>query len=231
MTKAKNEPVGKGMENIETALSRTEHYIEQNQKSLIIIVLAIVFLVAAFFGYKRFLVAPKEVEAQKAVFMAERFFEQDSFRLALEGDGMNAGFIEIIDNYGITKTANLSCYYAGICNYNLGNYEDAIKYLKKFNSSSKLIAPLAIGLIGDSNVELGNDKGAASAYLKAAKFSKNSFTAPIFFMKAGSIYEKTGDYARALKLYQKIKSDYPASQEGTQIDKYITRAEQMLVKK
>jgi tetratricopeptide (TPR) repeat protein len=231
MTNSKNEPVGKGMENIESALSQTEHYIEQNQKSLIVIVLAIVFLVAAFFGYKRFLVAPKEVEAQKSVYMAERFFEQDSFRLALDGDGMNAGFIEIIDNYGITKTANLCCYYAGISNLKIGNYEDAIKYLKKFDSNDKLVAPIAMGAIGDANLELGNDKDAASAYVKAAKMSANTFTSPIFYMKAGQVLEKTGDYAQAIKLYKKIKTDYPSSQEGTQIDKFITRAELMLGKK
>lgn len=228
MTKAKNEPVGKGIENIESALSHTEHYIEQNQKSLIFIVLAIVLLVAAFFGYKHFLVAPKEIEAQKSVFMAERFFEQDSFRLALEGDGMNAGFIEIIDNYGITKTANLSCYYAGICNLKLGNYEDAIKYLKKFDSSDKLIAPIAMGAIGDANKELGNDKAAISAYLKAAKMSRNNFSSPIFFMKAGQVLEKNGEYERALNVYKQIKTDYPTSQEGSEIEKYIMRVELML---
>ena len=38
------------------------------------------------------------------------------------------------------------------------------------------------------------------------------------------------NYADAVKVYERIKKDYPASSEGTLVDKYIARAEAMIAK-
>jgi len=223
MAKENQEAVDKGMQNIESALSKTEHYIEENRNTVIYIVLGIVALVAIYFAFKRYYIAPKEKEAESSIFMAQRYFEQDSFRLALDGDGANVGLLEIINNYGITKTANLACYQAGISFLRLGEYEEAIKYLKKFSGKDKMVSTIAIGALGDAEIELGQEKDAASDYLKAAEMNENSFTSPIFLLKAGQAYEKAGNNEKALKVYQQLKKDYPSSNEGAQIDKYITR--------
>lgn len=223
MAKENQQAVDKGMQNIESALSKTEHYIEENRNTVIYIVLGIVALVAIYFAFKRFYIAPKEKEAESSIFMAQRYFEQDSFRLALDGDGANVGLLEIINNYGITKTANLACYQAGISFLRLGEYEEAIKYLKKFSGKDKMVSTIAVGAIGDAQMELGQDKDAASYYVKAAGMNENNFTSPIFLLKAGQAYEKAGEADKALKIYQQIKKDYPNSSEGSQVDKYITR--------
>ena len=223
MAKENQENVDKGMQNIESALSKTEHYIEDNRNTVIYIILGIIALVAIYFAFKRFYVAPKEKEAESSIFMAQRYFEQDSFKLALDGDGANVGLLEIINSYGITKTANLACYQAGISFLKLGEYEEAIKYLKKFSGKDKMVAPIAIAAIGDAELELGQDKEAASSYVKAAGMNENSFTTPIFLMKAGEAYERSGEPDKALKVYQQLKKDYPNSSEGSQVDKYITR--------
>lgn len=224
MAQDKQENVEKGIHNIESALGRTEQFIEDNRNPIMYAVGAIALLIAIFFGVKHFVISPKEKEAESAIFMAQRYFEEDSFRLALDGDGANIGFIELINSYGITKTANLARYYAGISLLKTGEYEEAIKYLKKFHGHDKLVAPIAHGALGDANLELGNDKEAISDYLKAAKMSDNAFTSPIFLMKAAQVYEKINDYAGALKVYEQIKKDFPNSTEGNQIDKYIERA-------
>ncbi len=223
MAKENQEAVDKGMQNIESALSRTEHYIEENRNTVTYIVLGIVALVAIYFAFKRFYIAPKEKEAESSIFMAQRYFEQDSFRLALDGDGANQGLLEIINNYGITKTANLACYQAGISFLRLGEYEEALKYLRKFSGKDKMVATIAVGAIGDAEIELGQDKDAASHYLKAAEMNENSFTSPIFLLKAGQAYEKAGSNDKALKIYEQLKTNYPGSSEGSQVDKYITR--------
>ena len=223
MAKENQEAVDKGMQNIESALSRTEHYIEENRNTVTYIVLGIVALVAIYFAFKRFYIAPKEKEAESSIFMAQRYFEQDSFRLALDGDGANQGLLEIINNYGITKTANLACYQAGISFLHLGEYEEALKYLKKFSGNDKMVSTIAVGAIGDAEIELGQDKEAASHYLKAAGMNENSFTSPIFLLKAGQAYEKAGVNNKALKIYEQLKKNYPGSNEGSQVDKYITR--------
>ena len=76
-----------GFQSVENALSRTEQYIEENQKSLTIIILAIVVVVGGYLGYKKFYLEPSNRDAQAAMYVAEQYFEQDSFQLALDGDG------------------------------------------------------------------------------------------------------------------------------------------------
>lgn len=215
-------------ESVENALSRTEHYIEQNQKSLTIIVLVIIVIVGGYLGYQRFVVSPKEKEAQSQMWMAEQYFARDSFNLALHGDGNYLGFLDIADEYSITKSGNLANYYIGVGYLHLGQYEQAIEYLKKFESKDKMVAPIAYGAIGDAYMELDNAGEALKFYEKAANESENEFTAPIYFMKVGFVHEQNGDYKKALEVYNTIKKDFPESAEGRQIDKYIARVETLI---
>lgn len=213
-----------GFESVENALSKTEQYIEENQKSLTIIVSVIAVIVAVYLGYKRFYLAPAEKEAQAEMYMAEKYFETDSFRLALMGDGSYLGFIDIIDEYGVTKSANLAHYYAGICYLRMGDYEGAIEELKKFDANDVMIATIALGAIGDAYIELGELKEGLSFYIKAADRKKNDFTTPVYLKKAGLVYEELGEFDKAVQMYESIEKDYPESQEAFDIDKYITAA-------
>jgi TolA-binding protein len=214
-----------GFQSVENALSRTEQYIEENQKSLTIIILAIVVVVGGYLGYKKFYVEPANRDAQASMFVAENYFEQDSFKLALEGDGANYGFIDVIDEYSVTKAANLAHYYAGICYMRTGSFEEAIDHLEKFDAEDILIATVALGAIGDCYLELDNKEKAASFYLKAGSRKKNSFTSPIYLKKAGMVLEDLKEYDKALKAYRIIKKDFPDTEEGKVIDKYITALE------
>jgi tetratricopeptide (TPR) repeat protein len=217
----KQETKQAGFETVENALSRTEQYIEQNQRSLTIIILAVVVIVGIYLGYKKFYLEPSNEEANNAMFYAQSYFERDSFRLALEGDGANYGFLDIIDEYGITKSGNLARYYAGLCYYNMGQYEDAIDYLKKFDSNDMIFATLALGVIGDCYVEMDELKTAVSYYVKAAQRKKNEMITPIYCMKTALVYEELKDYKKALAYYERIKKEYPQSDEARDIDRYI----------
>ncbi|HSH52872.1 MAG TPA: tetratricopeptide repeat protein [Bacteroidales bacterium] len=215
-------------QSVENALSRTEHYIEQNQKSLTIIVLAIIVIVGGYLGYQKFVVLPQEKEAQSQMWMAEQYFARDSFNLALHGDGNYLGFLDIVDEYGITKSANLANYYIGISYLHLGQYEQAIEYLKAFESDDEMVAPIAYGAIGDAYMELEEPAEALKFYEKAVAKSDNEFTTPIYLMKVGFVYEQNQNYEKALEAYQTIKNDFPESAEGRQIEKYIARVETLI---
>ena len=218
----KNEENPTGFQSVENALSRTEQYIEENQKSLSIIILAIIVVVGGYLGYKKFYLEPNNREAQGAMYVAEQYFEQDSFKLALEGDGANYGFLDIIDEYSVTKTANLAHYYAGICYLRAGEFEDAIEHLEKFDAEDIMVASVALGAIGDCYLELNDKEKAASFYLKAGNRKKNSFTSPLYLKKAGLVFEDLQQYEKAMKAYQAIEKNYPDTEEGRQIKKYIT---------
>lgn len=217
------QPTQDKFEGIESALTRTEHYIEENRKSLTIILVAILGAVALYFAFNKFYLEPKEVRAQKKMFYAEQYFEKDSFNVALKGDGINAGFLEIIDDYGFTDASNLAHYYAGICYKNLGNYKEAIDYLEQFDSDDKIVSNIAIGSIGDCYAELGDNKQALKYYRKAADNQKNEFTTPMYLVRAGILYEQTNDFANALKMYERIEKEFNRVYQEQQIEKYVTR--------
>jgi tetratricopeptide (TPR) repeat protein len=215
---------------VEEAFGKTEQFIEKNQKIILIVVGVVVIIVLGFFGFRRFYLSPKETEAQGQMFMAEKYFEMDSISKALNGDGNYLGFLDIIDEYGLTKSANLAEYYAGMCYLKKGEFDKAIEYLKKFDSDESYISSMATGGIGDAYMELKQEDKAIDYYLEAADENKNEFTSPIMLMKAGWAYEGLGKYEEALKVYQRIKDEYPRSTEGREIEKYIAKMKAILKK-
>lgn len=211
--------------DVEEVYSKTESWVVENQKSLSIIVGAIVLMLVSYFAYKNLYLAPQEAEAKEQVWQAQQAFANDNLEVALNGSDVAYGFLDIIDNYGITETANLAHYYAGISYLRLGQYEEAITYLEGYDCRDIMICAVALGATGDAYMELGEVDNALKYYQSAINHSDNVLTAPIYLMKAARAHEEVGDYAEALELYKQIQSDYPASNEGRLIEKYIARAE------
>ena len=110
----------------------------------------------------------------------------------------------------------------------LGEYQSAIDYLNKYSKKDKVIGSLALGATGDAYVELGDLEKGISKYLEAADYAENSFNTPLFLMKAGEIYETYRKIFEALKVYERIESEYPESTEGSSIEKYIARVKLLI---
>jgi tetratricopeptide (TPR) repeat protein len=213
---------------VEQALSKSERFIVENQNPILIILGVLVFLVLAFFGFQRFYIQPNEERAKVEMFAAQNYLAIDSLNLALNGDGINYGFLDIIDNFRFTKSARLAHYYAGTIYLKKGEHQKAIDHFKKFRTKDNLLRPMALGAIGDAYVEMGDLTNAANYYLQAAKAGDNEFTSPVFLMKAAWTYELMEDYARALQIYRQITKDFPQSTEARELDRNIARAEGML---
>ncbi len=229
-TKKEKEIKGEeALENVETALSKTEVWIEEHQNLIYGIIAAIIVIAGIIWGLKA-LNDKKDRNASKEIFTAQKYFEKESYEAALTGDGNYLGFTEVYDEYTNTKTGKLAAYYAGISYLKLGQYNEAIDYLKKFNSKDEILAPMALGAIGDCYMELDDVNNAAVYYDKAANKSKNEFTGPTFLTKAALTYEILGDYNNALRCYKALKADYPLSNEAFEIDKSIANAEEQLKK-
>ncbi|OFX39953.1 MAG: hypothetical protein A2X08_17940 [Bacteroidetes bacterium GWA2_32_17] len=216
--------IEKELDQVENALTRTEMFIENNNKIIMIIIGAIVLIIGGYLGYKKFYIGPMEDEAHQEMFMAEQYFSKDSFNLALKGDAQYPGFITIIDQYGSTKAGNLSNYYAGVCYLNLGQFDKAIEYLSDYSTNDKLLYPVSQGAMGDACMELGKTEEALSYYKKAADEKPNEFTSPIYMMKAGFALEKLNKWEEALAIYERIEKEFNKTNEGRKIEKYITRA-------
>ncbi len=230
----KKSEIEEGLENIEESLTKTEQFIESNQRNIIMVVLAITVLVLAYFAFTKFYKGPREVNAQNAMYQAEEAFKANLYQVALDGvkevGKQKVGFLEVINEYGSTKAGNLAHYYAGVCYKNLGEYEKAIKYLKDFSSDDYFLQAIAYSAQADCNFELGKFKEAADLFEKASKTNPNNFSTPIFLQRQGLALEKSGQLEQAIKVYETLKDKYPFSMEGREIDKYIVRAKLALKK-
>ena len=210
-------------EAIVEAVSKTEQFFEKNGKLLISILAGAVVLCAAVFCWYKFVDQPKIVEAQGQMAYAEQNFRTGDFELALNGDGNSLGFVQIIDEYG-NKAGKSVYFYAGICELQLGEWEQAIKYLQAYKVKDAILAARATACIGDAYVGLEDYKKALGYFEKAAAEADNMYAAG-YLLKAGAVAEELGDNAKALSFYKKIKDQYPQSMEAYDVDKYIGRIE------
>lgn len=215
------------LEGLEHALSNSEKFIEKNQKMITNITLGIIVLILAFMAYNRYIAAPKNIEAQSQLFAGEMLFQKDSFNIALEGDGNFMGFEYVIDKYGSTPSGNLAKYYSGICYFNMGDYDMAIKYLNKFKADGTMMPPIKEGAIGDCYIEMGDYDKAIVAFKKAASFD-NDFTVPIYLKKCGIAYEANGEPEKAIECYKTIKAKFPNCVDANDMEKYIAHAQSAL---
>ena len=215
----------KSLEGIEQALTRSEQFIEDNQKVLTYILGGFIIVLLIIIGGNRYYLKPLNEEAAADMYYAERFFEMDSFNLALNGYGTYPGFLNVIDDYGISKSAKISKYYAGVCYHQLGDHEAAVNLLNKFKTDDLLVGAAKFSTLGDAYVEMGDMSKAISAYKSGIEKYENNFSSPIILKKLGLVYEELGQLDDALETYKVIESTYPGTSEGKEIKKYIGRVE------
>ncbi|MBO9154362.1 tol-pal system YbgF family protein [Chitinophaga sp. GCM10012297] len=208
--------------DLQATADRAQDFYTKNKNVINIAVLAVVVIVGGYFGYNRFVKAPNEKKAQESIFWAQNNFAVDSFRLALNGDGNNYGFLQVIDKYGGTKAGNLAKYSAGVCYVKMGEYQKGIDLLKSFSSDDLVVKSMADGLIGDAYMEL-NKADEAVSYYKKASADDNELLSPMYLFRAGLALEKSNKMQDAIAIYEQIKQKYPQSAEGGQMDKYLAR--------
>jgi tetratricopeptide (TPR) repeat protein len=204
-------------------LLTAQQYYEENQKIISGIVTAVLVLVAAYIGFFHWYVPNQEKEAQSQLFKAVSYFENEDYSSALNGDGNFPGFLDIIKKYKFTKAANLSYYYAGISYLNTGQYEEAIKNLKKFDSNDKILSTIALGAIGDAYFELNNPRQGIKYYKKACSNEPNEFTTPIYLLRTALALKTEGKTDEAATYLLRLKNEYPDTPEGKDAEKYLAR--------
>lgn len=213
MANIKNEP-----EQVQA--TKTEQFVENNGKKVLIAVIAVAAVVAAIIAFNVYGGSrdQKALESE-ALYQAQFDFEAGNYSAALEN------FESVISEYGSTKAGNIAKAYAGLCQKELGSLNEAVKYLKDFDGSDKIIAPAILSALGDCYVELETPdySAAAKAFEKAAAAADNIQFSPLYLRKAGLAYEAMGDNSKALKAYETIKNNWADSDLAYSIDKYIVR--------
>lgn len=225
MSKHKHDSKDENLIDLGHTVSDLDSFVKKNKNLLIAVMTVIILVPVLFVGYTKWYAEPREKEAQDAMFYAEQYFALDSFNIALNGAGEIGGFLNIIDQYSGTPSANLAHYYAGVCYLKMANFQEAVNHLEEFSSDDILVSSVAFGALGDAYRELGDAESAVKNYEKAANRHPNNFTTPIFLKKAGVTYEEDlNDLDNAIKIYSKLELEYPQSREGQEIPKHLARA-------
>ena len=224
MAKKKTDKTEEQFAAVEETLTRTEQWVENNQKTLSTIVFGIVAVIAFYLAYDKFYVESINEEAQAELFKCVNYFESDSFNLALNGVNGEYGLLDIIDDYGSSEAGNLANYYAGVSYLKMGDNENAIDYLGDFSSEDEVVSSIAYGSMGDAYMNIGEFEDAINYWTKAAFNSENNFTTPIYLKRAAIALEEKGNLDKAVEYYTTIQKEFSNSEEARDIDKFITRA-------
>lgn len=211
--------------NNEVTADRTRDFWTRNSRMIMIIGVSLLLLIGGYFAYKNLIQEPKETKASEAIFKAEEYFRADSLQLALNGDGRNPGFLKIISQYGGTRAGNLARYYAGAIYLQMGDAAKAVKHLDGFETDARQIQARAYKLLGDAQAEQGKNKEALANYKKAARhFDSDEMNASEYLFTAAYFAEQVGgDKNGAIEMYRELKSKYPNTRRGFEVDKYLAR--------
>ena len=219
---------------LDDTASKSEQWIEKNSKPLFYGLVIVIVLILGFLGYNKYVIEPQETAASNELSFPRKHFNEantaagsdiDSLlQLGLDGVDNKFGFLDISTQYNGTKAANIANYYAGVSYLKMKEYQKAIEYLSKFNSDDELLGPTALGAIGDAFADIDQAEDALDYYEKAANKKDNEFTTPLFLFKAGRTAMDLGQFSKAEKMFAKIKENYPSTDSGKDIDKYIYSA-------
>jgi tetratricopeptide (TPR) repeat protein len=209
-------------ELLQEKVAGVEQWVEKNPKIILGIVGILVLIAGSYFGFK-YWVDSRDVEAQKEMFQAVRYFEVDSLTLAFKGDGNNLGFEQIVEDYPWTPAANLAHYYAGVINLKQGKFQLAVFYLEGFRADDMLVQARAYSLLGDAHMEQKNYEDAARYYGKASQHQPNKYFTPTYLMKEALAYEKLNQNEKAIQAYDRIINEFWDSSEFQNARKYKAR--------
>jgi len=203
-------------------LAASRSFYEKNKKAILygggglLAIIIIILLIHQFY------ITPRNNRANESIFYAEQAFRDGNYDKALNGDGVNLGFLSVIDEYGSTKAGNIACLYAAKCYAATEKYQEAIDMLNKFDAcGDAMISPAATALKGNCYAELGENEKAAELLVKAAKEADNNTISPTCLLQAGQLYTALGQKDKAIDCFKQIKSKYQQNSIFYEIDKYI----------
>lgn len=224
----KGQDSGSMIENPDVIVGKAEEFLaDKKKRNITVVVVSVLILgILGLFFYRGYL-DNQNKEAQEEMFPAIYAFEADSLSTALNGDGLNYGFLKIIADYPGTDAANLANLYAGNTYLLLGDFGSAERHLKDFSSSDYVMQARAYALIGDCNMEMEKYADAADYYEKAADYKSNESYTPVYLQKLAIAQENAGNYKAAAEAWGTIINDYVKSRLVQEAKKHKARLEGM----
>ena len=201
--------------DVDELYSKSEQFVDKNRKQLTMGLGGVAAVILLVIGYTSLVVAPKNMAAEEAAFMAEHYFAKDSADLAMLGDGLNAGLEEILSDHSGTPAAARAAFELGIMHRDAARFEDAVEAFNQAGFSDDVFGPLVDANIGDCLVELGDLEGAESHFASAASAAASGLAAkalsPMCSYKRAVVLLELGDEDKARKVLKDLAEDFPNS--------------------
>lgn len=202
--------------------SRIVYFYNQNKAVVLgggIALILSIALVIGFFIYS----AQQEQEAQILLGVAEQALLQNDFERALYGadDEFTLGFTQIARNYNRTDAGNLAHYYSAVAEFELGNYEEALTYIKNYTLPRGILGVAPISMHAIILAELNQFEEAARMFERASEWDNNSSTTPQNLFEAAQAYIETGNNQKALEHLNTILRDYPNHALSTRAERMV----------
>jgi predicted negative regulator of RcsB-dependent stress response len=208
----------KAAPQVEQQVTKTEAFFEKNKKAIISAVVAIIVIVVGAILINNYYLEPRANEASTELAKSQELFDEQQYDKAL------AGFQKVASDYSSTDAGNLAQLYIGLCQANLGKWQEAANALESFSTmDDQMISPAVEGALGNAYANLKQLDKAVDHLKKAAKMADNNSLSPTFLIQAGQILESQGKKGEALELYQEVKEKYFNSMQYQTIDAYIER--------
>lgn len=207
-------------------VEKTQQFWSKNSKLITGGLLAIIIAAGGYYAYDTYFKAPAELEANEAIWPAEKAYRTDSFQLALNGDGTknNIGLLKVISKHENTKAGNLAHYYAGICYLQTGDFNNAIKQLEAYAAKDPETKLRAYGSLGDAYAELGKNDMAVENYKKATEaFVTDEANTSEYLFRLGQLFDKMGKTKEAVETFTSLKEKFPLSLRVGETDKYLAK--------
>lgn len=196
-------------------------FTEKNKKGILIAVAVLLLVSIAIPVYNNYFLKPKAEKGIDELMQVQDYFKMDSFSLVVKGGAGFKSAVQISDEFGGTHAGNLASYYAGVSFLKIGEYDNAIKYLKKFESNDdRILGGMALAMIGDANVEKGELKEGLNYYEKAINYNINELTSPIYSRKYAQICVELKEYDKGIKLLDKVLENTKDEFTKTEMLKY-----------
>ena len=229
MAKKQKKVKNNGQQDLAEVLTRSEIFFDKYKKQIIAALAVVLLLVIAVVLWRNYSSNRNEKASTELAKCQELFMNQD-FEKALKGDSIGGvGLIQLANDYSSTKAGNLANLYAGLSYAKLDKWEEAVKYLDKFDTKGDLmVSPLAVMAMGDAYANVKQLDKAVELFKKASKMADsasesgaNNTVSPMALQKAGIILIDQKKNDEALALFKQIKEKYLQSPAQSEVDKYI----------
>lgn len=201
---------------------KAREFVEKNKKILSYVLTGLVIIIAGVIIYRNNLKAENE-RAEALFSKILNYYDNGDYKTAIDGIPQKniQGLKYIVENYGRTDAGEIATYYLGNAYFMLGDYDNALKYFKKYNGEDKLLLSASLAGIASVYEAKGDYRKAGEYFEKAAQKFRENILLPEYLYNAARNYKLAGEKEKALRLFERIKKDYPNFTRIRDVEIYI----------